>query len=59
MGIIRYPKAVNATRSQPFFTLTFIIQNILQNYKYPLDTSPVLHYNTTEENFFSVVHTLK
>lgn len=42
-----------------FFTLTFIIKNILQNYKYPLDTSHVLHYNTTQENFFSVVHTLK
>lgn len=42
-----------------FFALVMIIQIILQNYKYPLDTSPILHYNTTQESFFSVVHTLK
>ena len=42
-----------------FFAPALIIQIILQNYKYPLDTSAVLHYNTTQENFFSVVHTLK
>lgn len=42
-----------------FFAPALIIQIILHNYKYPLDTSHVLHYNTTQENFFSVVHTLK
>lgn len=53
------PQGCERNSFTAFFTLTFIIQNILQNYKYPLDTSLVLHYNTTQENFFSVVHTLK
>lgn len=42
-----------------FFAPALIIQIILQNYKYPLDTSPVLHYNTTQESFFSVFNKTK